>query len=243
MKKILSILFLILLAWSSTAYADNYHRVWPFTSLTGGGSGSLDGAISGVSINPNDAAFGTYVEGGVTKWALLRVNTSGAAESSPDIITPDDVGAGTTRWGLVTSSDQNLRKVSSPTFSNLTINSGIGGASIYTVYSGTTLTANMLGGGLVYVFTPLSGSTPTVIGVPAITGSTGFCVIKDMTGGGVTVQTTDGETLYDDDEAGTAIFVNQGNSRHQVSIMMVTESGTCKFMDVLGTIGSNWLIK
>ena len=65
-------------------------------SLTGGATGSLD-SIDGDSLNNNDGATvltSTYAY-------LYRLNsTSGAAESSPDIISPDS-NAGDKRWILI----------------------------------------------------------------------------------------------------------------------------------------------
>ena len=105
MKTLKTFLILIFILFSvTTANADSIERTWPFTSLTGGGSGSLDGAVSGVSINPDDQAFGTHVTSGNTIWYHYRVELSGLDESGFDIIKPDDVGAGTTRWHLVTNS-------------------------------------------------------------------------------------------------------------------------------------------
>ena len=117
-----------------------------------------------------------------------------------------------------------------------------GGTSTWYVYSGTTLTGTMLAGGMIYVFTPPSGVTPTVIGIPAFTGSSGFFFVKDMTGCGVTVQTADSMTMYNDDEVGTAYWVNAGHSRHAASFKLNQESGSCRFVDVLGEVGNYWLM-
>lgn len=115
-----------------------------------------------------------------------------------------------------------------------------GGVSKFYVYTGTTLSAAMLAGGMVLVHTPLSGSTPTVIGIPAVSGSTAFFAVWDMTGGGVTVQMTDGGTLYDDDETGTAYWVSEGHSRHAASFTLNAESGACSYGIVIGTTGAYW---
>jgi len=235
MKKILSILFLFLLIVPSMAYADNVERIWPFTSLTGSGSGSLDGAISGVSINPNDMAFGTYVEGGVTKWALLRVITSGAAESSPDIISPDDVGAGVTRWRLVTSSDQNLRAESSVTFTQISASRALTGASIYInkPTSGTsvqylnTLIYHDTGGSSIYGLPPISG-----VSVPYVK------FVAGPSGGGITVYNANKEPFLGDGLSGVSyLALPPGKPLESATVFGIT-SGTSIYWFVEAT--SSW---
>lgn len=65
-------------------------------SLTGGGTGALD-SIDGDSLNDNDGAMvltSTYAY-------MYRLNaSSGASESSPDVISPDS-NAGDKRWILI----------------------------------------------------------------------------------------------------------------------------------------------
>lgn len=91
--KKLFLLFVCVLFLAAPALATDYY---PCTALTGGGTGALD-AIDGSGLESGDVAFVT------TSAALYsyRVDaTSGAAESSPDVISPDD-NAGTKRWLLV----------------------------------------------------------------------------------------------------------------------------------------------
>ena len=69
---------------------------YPATALTGGGSDALD-AIDGAVLADGDAAFVVTS----TACYIYSLNaTSGAAESSPDVISPD-ANAGTKRWILV----------------------------------------------------------------------------------------------------------------------------------------------
>lgn len=65
------------------------------TALTGGGADALD-AVDGTGLSNNVPAF--VMESGVGY--LYKLNsTSGAAENSPDVITPD-TNAGDKRWIL-----------------------------------------------------------------------------------------------------------------------------------------------
>jgi hypothetical protein len=114
-----------------------------------------------------------------------------------------------------------------------------GGVSKWFVYSGTTLTGDMLAGGMLFCH----ASSPIVLGIPAFSGSTGYFGLWDMTGSGVTVQTTNGDTLYSEDDAGTAYFVNAGNSRHSASFTLNVESGSCSYVVVLGTVGNWWNVE
>ncbi len=65
-------------------------------ALTGGGAGALD-AIDGNDVDDGDMAL-VYVQGDAIYHYILNA-TSGADESSPDIIAPD-VNPGTKRWVL-----------------------------------------------------------------------------------------------------------------------------------------------
>ena len=85
----------------STVFAvddDDSATVWYATSLIGGGSNSLDGAISGVSIGLKDTAI--VAESGTSRVYLYMAVFNDPAEDSPNIILPDDVGAGITAWQL-----------------------------------------------------------------------------------------------------------------------------------------------
>jgi hypothetical protein len=67
-------------------------------ALTGGGTGALD-AIDGNNIADGDAAFVVDATSDII-YIYTCNGSSGAAESSPDIISPDS-NAGTKRWILV----------------------------------------------------------------------------------------------------------------------------------------------
>ena len=86
------------------------------TSLTGGAAGALD-SIDGTNLQDLDYAAVFTAD----KFYFYSLDDdSGAAESSPDIISPD-ANAGNKRWILVGSINQALLTTSSPTFANLTI--------------------------------------------------------------------------------------------------------------------------
>jgi len=139
-------------------------------------------------------------------------------------------------------SAENVNARSGVTAHDLSANAILAGVSKWYVYGGVTLNQTQLAGGMIYCHAPI-GSGPIVIGISAISSSTGYVLVKDMTGSGVTIQTTDGDVLYNNSDAGTAIFVNAGNSRHQAAITLNAESGTCKYADVIGTIGSSWYME
>ena len=71
------------------------NMVYGATALTGGTAGALD-AIDGAILVDKDMAIA--ITGGYT-YAYLLNATSGAAESSPDVITPD-TNPGDKRWIL-----------------------------------------------------------------------------------------------------------------------------------------------
>ena len=226
-KLLITLVVCIALIIPSMAFADLYSRCWFATGRTGGGTGDLDGAISGVSINESDAAIVVDHDG---IW-VYKVRLDSASEDDPLVIAPEDVGGGATRWHLVDSgvSDLHAKK-------NVNAEGYIkGGVSTYVITTGTTLSADMVAGGMIYTF----NTTPIVLGVNTVTSSTPYFMVKDVAGGGVTVQTADADPLYYGSETGTAFFVNIGNSRHQATFNCV-KSGTCAFVDVIGTMGSGW---
>jgi len=100
MKKILIILAVLLFITSSAYAGDAIERTWTFHDLTGGGTGSLDSGMSGVSVNPTDHFIGTYTTSGVTRFLFYRVTTDSVVEVVPFRIRADDVGAGTTTYTL-----------------------------------------------------------------------------------------------------------------------------------------------
>jgi len=72
-------------------------KMYGRTALTGGAVGALD-AIDGAKLNDGDSAI-VITSGGL--FYPYRLNaTSGAAESSPNVISPD-ANAGTKRWILI----------------------------------------------------------------------------------------------------------------------------------------------
>lgn len=217
--------------------AADYDQIWFASSPTGGGSGSLDGAVSGVSIGPNDVAI---VEDGST-YLVYEAKLSSAAESTPYVIAPDDVGGGTTRWHLMESSVSGFTAYKPAVFhESLKADYVYAGASKFFLYSGVSLTDAMAAGGMLYCHAPIASGCIT-IDIPAITGSTPYFSVTDMTGSGVTVRATS-NTMYTDSiaAAGSAYFVNAGNSRHSASFTVNYESGTCAYVIVLGTTGSEW---
>lgn len=119
-----------------------------------------------------------------------------------------------------------------------------GGVSPFEVQGGTTLTAAMLAGGIIYVTTPSNGVTPTVVGIPTISGNTVAFNLVDLNGNGVTLQMTNGQALYKGASAGTAVFVNSGYSRASIAITCASLSGSCSFANVIGTgeVGT-WNVK
>ncbi|MDD5006837.1 MAG: hypothetical protein PHC68_00375 [Syntrophorhabdaceae bacterium] len=97
--KIKALLFALIVFFSaSVAIADDTRKVWYATSLTGGGVGALDAVVSGVSMGPYDTAI---TMSGASIY-IHRVTLNGGTESSPYLITPDDVGAAVSRWELAT---------------------------------------------------------------------------------------------------------------------------------------------
>ena len=96
-----TLVLICLLLFSALSFAgddDDSATVWYATSLSGSGANSLDGAVSGVSIGPKDTAI--VAESGTSRLYLYMAIFSDPAEDSPDIILPDDIGAGVTAWKL-----------------------------------------------------------------------------------------------------------------------------------------------
>jgi hypothetical protein len=94
MKKLFLLILLsgvFVFGGEALAVSRNYGAI----SLTGGGTGALD-AIDGDNLNDLDAAF-VNIFG--TTYTYTLDDDSGAAESSPDVISPD-TNAGTKRWIL-----------------------------------------------------------------------------------------------------------------------------------------------
>jgi len=69
---------------------------WEYTTLTGGGASALD-SKDGANLNNGDKAL-VHTTGNILYIYQLDAD-SGAAESSPDVISPDD-NPGSKRWVL-----------------------------------------------------------------------------------------------------------------------------------------------
>lgn len=79
-------------------------NIYPAISLIGGGEGSLD-SIDGDGLASGDGAIViTMIEGHAYNYTYRLDSTSGAVESSPDIISPD-ANAGDKRWILTSVED------------------------------------------------------------------------------------------------------------------------------------------
>ena len=170
MKKILSLIITCAISLCSMAYAgdnDDRHTIWYASSLTGGGVGSLDGAVSGVSIGPSDMAL---VKGSFGA-NLYYVTLTTELEDSPHVIRPDDVGGGVTSWRLF------------PLGSGVsTVSTIIGGVSVYNITTSTTATREMMGGSFIGNYGAASEVTLTML--PAFKGaSCNISLDQDITSG------------------------------------------------------------
>jgi len=113
---------------AAKAGASNFYGA---TALTGGAAGALD-SIDGTNLATGDAAY-TITS---TAFYVYYLNaTSGAAESSPDVISPD-TNAGSKRWLLIFQGDAILGDIASltPTDSNFIVGNG----STWVAESGVT---------------------------------------------------------------------------------------------------------
>jgi len=206
MKKILSVLFLAFVAFSSTAYADEVHRVWVATSAIGSASGSADGSISGVSINANDRLIVITANDEVL---FYRVVNNSAAEDYPYVIRPDDVGAGTTSWELVdiASGVSTTRPI-------------VGGVSVYNLTASTTLTREMMGGAFIGNYGAASAVTFTV--PPAFKGASfNISLDQDQTSGSTifVVLNSSDKILNEPDYGGTSYYYLSGATGASISLI------------------------
>jgi hypothetical protein len=120
MKRLLILCIGILIAagvWIAPVYAaSNFYGA---VALTGGTSGALDD-IDGSALATGD---GAYVITSTAFYIYYLNASSGATESSPDVISPDD-NAGTKRWLLIYSSstfkNMNVTTVNAATYDLLT---------------------------------------------------------------------------------------------------------------------------
>jgi len=243
MKKYIPFIIAITLFLCSPAFAvddDESHTVWYASSLSGGGSGSLDGAVSGVSIGPYDVAIVKYVDtSGVTRVNVYYVTLYSEAESLPTVIRPDDVGAGVTSWHKIdfgypdtTYMDridaQAVRSGASGVIGapGQTLASGL---SIFTTHLNTIIVHNTSGQSI-YGLHPISGET--VIMVKFIEGALG---------GGITVYTADttNEAFRGTGSSGVSyLALPPGNPHEKCTVYGIQESGSCKYWSWEGD--SNW---
>ena len=175
MKKIL--VFIVTCAISlcfSMAYAgdnDDRHTIWYASSLNGGGTGALDGAVSGVSIGPKDAALVSDTISGASVFYIYYVTLTSEAEDAPNVIRPDDVAGGITSWRLAVIGSG----VS-------TIGTIVGGVSVYNITTSTTATREMMGGSFIGNYGASSEVTLTML--PAFKGaSCNISLDQDKTSG------------------------------------------------------------
>ena len=91
---------LLILLFATCAFAgddDDAATIWYVKGITGGTANTLDGAISGVSIGPYDTALASHTDGFIY---LYRATFTTALEDAPNVVRPDDIGAGVTSWEL-----------------------------------------------------------------------------------------------------------------------------------------------
>ena len=174
MKKILVFLIICAISLCSMAYAgdnDDRHTIWYASSLNGGGTGSLDGAVSGVSIGPKDIAFVSGTISGASIFYLYNVTMTSEAENAPYVIRPDDVAGGVTSWHMMVSGS------GVSTAQNI-----VGGVSTYNITTSTTATREMMGGSFIGNYGAASEVTLTMS--PAFKGaSCNISLDQDRTSG------------------------------------------------------------
>ena len=208
MKKIGFIAILICLCFVIIpfAYADGTRRFWVAPSSIGGGSGSADGAISGVSINASDRLI---VITGNDEVLFYKVTNDSATESYPYVISPDDVGAGTTRWTLVdiASGVSTVRPI-------------VGGVSVYNLTTSQTLTIEMMGGSFIGNYGAASAVTFTVL--PAWKGaSLNISLDQDQTSGSTifVILNASDKILNEPDYGGTSYYYLSGATGASISLI------------------------
>lgn len=114
----------------------------------------------------------------------------------------------------------------------------LGGISKYFVYSGITITSDMLASGSIYWDSTTMGG----VTLPAITGNTAFVLVKDIQGAGVSIFTENNQSILEDGSWGTLLWVAPDNLGHQIALTAIM-TGTSVFWDVLGFAGSNWTLE
>ena len=229
MKRILLIIACFLLL-SGTAFAvDDYSGVEVFyvTSFTGGGANSLDGAVSGVSIGPNDTALVSLFDPGtgvtrVYHYGVTLVSETETTDYPPAVVRPDDVGGGVTSWRIA--------DLGYPVIS--VANVIVSGASraVNAPDSGTSLERKYIN-----TFVEHDQATSTIYGLPAISGVSVLYVKFEETaaGGGITVYNVNGEPFLGNGLSGTSyLALPPGNPFKSALVHSVQLSGTCKYWKV-----------
>jgi len=113
----------------------------------------------------------------------------------------------------------------------------LAGVSKFFVPTGTTVTASMLGNGLIYWDSTTMGG----VTVPTISDNAQIVTLKDIQAAGVTIFTENSQAVLNQNAWGTKIWVAPGNLGNQVTISSVM-TGTSTFWDVVGSIGS-WRVE
>jgi hypothetical protein len=172
---------------------------------------------------------------GLIIWIVFVMLVMGAIFARALWSAPGDPVIENKSFGGITGTSGVLSSVTATEIYSNTVRAG---TSKWYVYGNTTLSADMLAGGM--LFCHFSGPTPFTLTIPSFTGSTPYFLVADMTGSGVTITPPSGVSIYDGTSVGTYYFVNKGNSRHQAALTLNAESGACKYGFVVGKTGSNW---
>lgn len=230
LKSITGALVLLFLL-TGTAFAvddDDAATVFYATSLSGGGSNSLDGAVSGVSVGKQDIAIVT-IPGSITgtsAFALYKATFTSEAENLPTVVRPDDVGGGVTSWHKMDFG-----------YPDLTIaNKSTSGASlVVSPPSGTTFT-QLMHNAIIRNDTAswVWWALPSISGTSVIV----FKIVEFASGAGVTVQTSDSQPFFGDGISGSSTFVLPTGNQGESATFYGTASGTSKVWYVEAT--SSW---
>ena len=201
-------------------------------------------AISGVSMCPGDLLLvksGT----GVSFYTVNIAGNSGTTtERLPYFLAPNTSLSGNTvtgvsMWQLAGFSADAIRARTLVIDQTIRADKILAGVSPWDIgASGVTVDPGVMAGGFVRTW---GAAGPLRIGIPLISGTSGFFRLTDYTGSGVTLQTTNGQVLYGSSGTGTAYFLNAGNARGSVSVEIVN-TGITTFVNVIGEQGT-WHIK
>lgn len=227
-------LLLSVLAFACTVSADSTRYVWYATDTSGGATGALDAVASGVSIGQYDSAIVVkHSASGATIYEYA-VRLSSSAESVPDIIAPDDVGIGTTRWHLVTRKVTEKIVASGTTGVMVTEKTGTSGAMVDNsgrlIVGATSLSTNV--GQLFEVY----NQTNAKASVASTYGYANYAII---------VNGTQRAQIYttDPNQSGNSIFYisNDGNSG-KIYLAAKTSAGTAQYAYFDGATGGTFRI-